>query len=89
MDDLTTLRTEIETIKSRNKKVAADKARETSRCRRILVASLTYIIISLVFYSLDIERPWVNALIPTIGFLLSTLSVSTVKRIWLRYVYKG
>jgi len=69
------LQKEIEAIKKRNKRVEADKARETSRTRRISIALLTYAVIVLFFYTAELPKPWINAIVPTIGFLLSTLSI--------------
>lgn len=75
---------EISKIKERNARVEADKAWETSWTRTIIIAVLTYIVIVLFFYSAGFQKYWANALVPTIGFLLSTLSVSFVKWLWVR-----
>ncbi|HEX5797868.1 MAG TPA: hypothetical protein VFX79_00800 [Candidatus Saccharimonadales bacterium] len=74
----------ITAIEARNKKVELDKAWETSLLRRCLVATLTYIVVVLFMLSADIEKPFVSALIPTIGFLLSTMTVSFIKNWWLK-----
>lgn len=73
---------EIESIKERNRKVETDKAWETSLTRKILIAILTYIVIVLFFYVADFQKPFLNAIVPTLGFLLSTLSISFAKTIW-------
>lgn len=70
-------------IEARNKKVELDKAWETSLIRRILVAGLTYVVVVIFMLSADIDRPFVTALIPTIGFSLSTLTVSRIKTWWI------
>jgi len=49
MDRLETLEKVIQQIKERNKKVESDKARETSRLRKLAIAILTYIVIVLFF----------------------------------------
>ncbi|HEX5797479.1 MAG TPA: hypothetical protein VFX86_03750 [Candidatus Saccharimonadales bacterium] len=69
-------------IEARNKRVGLDKAWETSFLRRILIVSLTYIIMAVFMVAADIERPFINALIPASGFGLSTLTVSFVKNWW-------
>jgi len=79
---------EIESIKERNTRVEADKAWEVSWARRGVIAVLTYLVIVLFFYSANLPNPFVNAVIPTIGFLLSTLTLGALKRIWLERVYK-
>lgn len=74
----------IAAIETRNIKVELDKAWETSLLRRGLVAALTYIVVLLFMFSADIEKPFITALVPTIGFLLSTMTVSFVKDRWLK-----
>ena len=70
-------------IEARNKKVAADKAWETSWTRRISVFLLTYIVVVIYFSVVVHINPWVNALVPAIGFFLSTLTMSILKKQWL------
>jgi len=60
------LQKEIQAIKKRNQRVEADKARETSRTRRISIALLTYAVIVLFFYTAELPKPWINAIVPTI-----------------------
>jgi hypothetical protein len=77
---------EIQKIKERNARVEADKAWEVSKSRRILIAILTYVVISLFFFSAGFPKPLINAIVPTIGFLLSTLSIPFFKRVWMKYL---
>jgi len=72
----------IEKLEARNKRVEADKAWETSWIRRGAVMILTYIVV--VFYLRFVVHinPWINALVPVIGFFLSTLTVSLLKKEW-------
>lgn len=79
---------DIEAINIRNKKVEADKAWETSITRRFIIALMTYFIIVIFLIIIDIENAWLNALVPTMGFLLSTLSLPFFKKIWLTNIYK-
>ncbi len=74
----------IAAIEARNKKVELDKAWETSLLRRTLVAGLTYFVVVIFMLAAGIDRPFLTALIPTIGFLLSTLTVSFIKDRWLK-----
>ncbi len=70
-------------IESRNERVELDKAWETSWTRRVGIMILTYfVIVSYLYFVVHIE-PWINALVPVIGFLLSTLTVSILKNWWL------
>lgn len=84
MDELQQIKNEIEQIKQRNARVEADKAWETSFSRKILVAVLTYIVIVLLFLVAGLPKPFINALVPTAGFLLSTLSIPFFKKLWLK-----
>ena len=63
---------EIEEIKERNKRVEADKAWETSMFRRMTIAIITYFTVVLFLYMIKAQNYWLNALVPTAGFILST-----------------
>jgi len=76
---------EIRKIQERNKKVELDKAWETSKTRKISIAVLTYLVMVLVMYSLDMDSPFVGAVIPTLGFTLSTFSLDFIKEFWKRF----
>lgn len=82
------LELEINKIKERNFRVETDKAWETSFFRKLIIAILTYVIIVLFFYFADLPNPFTNAIVPTIGFLLSTSSLSIFKKLWIKYWYK-
>jgi len=77
------LRTEIKLIKARNKRVEADKAWETSWTRRIIIAILTYFVIVIFFVFAKLPEPFVNAIVPALAFILSTLTVSFFKQQWI------
>lgn len=89
MDSLKKLEQAVKDIQDRNARVEADKAWETSFFRRTLVTLLTYFIIVFFFFMAGLSNPFVNAIVPTIGYLLSTLSIPAFKKLWLRYWYKG
>ncbi len=79
---------EIHAILARNNRVEADKAWETSWARMVLVALFTYLAIALYLNAIHIERPWLNSVVPTVGFMLSTLTLPYFKKSWLRWIYK-
>lgn len=81
------LEKEIEAIKQRNKIVERNKAWETSYTRRILLIISTYLAIALYLSAIEVDRPWINAIVPTIGFLLSTLSLPFFKQLWEKHLY--
>ena len=85
MDEFQELKNEIEKIKERNARVEADKAWETCLFRKVLVAVLTYIVIVLFFIVAELPKPFINPIVPALGFLLSTLSVSFFKTLWLKW----
>lgn len=78
----------IEKIEKRNKAVEADKAWETSWSRRMAVVFLTYLFIGIYMTSIGVDKPWLNAIIPVLGFLFSVFSISGLKKIWVKYCYK-
>jgi hypothetical protein len=79
------IKKEIQKIIQRNKKVELDKAWETSLTRRAIIAVMTYLMIVLFLWIIKIPNPWLNALVPTIAFMLSTLSLPFFKKWWLKY----
>jgi len=89
MESIDQLQKDVAEIKARNRKVEADKAWETSWTRRGLVAGLTYAVVVLFFVVADLANPFVNAIVPTMGFILSTLSVSVFKKWWIRKYHKN
>lgn len=74
----------IRAINKRNKRVEADKAWETSIIRKIVISLLTYLVVVLFMYISDISRPWVNAVVPSVGFILSTLTLPFIKKWWIK-----
>ena len=80
-----TVEERVQKIEARNIRVQADKAWEGSLTRKILVALFTYVVISIFFSMIGVARPFVNAIVPTLGFLLSTLTMPFFKEIWLKY----
>ncbi len=77
---------QIQAIQERNKRVEADKAWETSKTRKAIIAIMTYIIIVIFLNLIKAPYPYLNALIPTAGFLLSTLTLRYCKKIWTQKV---
>ena len=77
----------LQQIKERNKRVEADKAWETSVFRRATIAIITYVVGSLFLWSINISSPWLNSLVPTGGYILSTLSLPFLKKWWISNRY--
>lgn len=74
---------QVREIIERNKRVETDKAWETSKTRRLSIAVLTYAIATFFLWSIHNEGFLLNALIPTGGYLLSTLSLPWMKKVWM------
>ena len=83
MTTLESLQSEINEIKVRNARVERDKAWETSAARKLTILVLTYLVMSLFFYVAKLGNPFINAVVPSLGFFLSTLAVPFVKKWWL------
>lgn len=83
MSTLESLTKDIEQIKERNRKVELDKKWEVSFARRFLLVLFTYLSIGLYMTFINIENAWLNAVIPSLGFLLSTLTLPFFKNRWM------
>jgi hypothetical protein len=73
-------------IEERNKRVELDKAWETSLTRRLSIAALTYVVVVFYLYLINNDRAFINAIVPAVGYLLSTLVMKTVRNIWQRRI---
>lgn len=79
-----TIEQEINNLKERNKRVEAEKAWETSRTRVGALVVITYFVAVIVMFSLGNSQPFLAAVMPTIGFFLSTQSLPVVKQRWIK-----
>ena len=60
-----------------------DKECETSWTRRICIAILTYIVVVIYNYMIsNYSNIFLNSIVPVIGFILSTLSLKLVRKVW-------
>ncbi len=75
----------LETIEQRNKRVELDKAWETSFTRRGFIAGVTYLIAFWFMWSIGVNDAYLNALVPTGGYILSTLSLPFLKKYWIKH----
>ena len=74
----------IENIEDRNKRVELDKAWETSPARKVVILSLTYLVVVIFMYFSNIEKPFLNAIVPSLAFVLSTLTLPFIKKWWVK-----
>ena len=85
---MNTFKKELAAIHTRNRRVEADKAWETSVARKVLIAVLTYVVVVIFFFFAGLPKPFINSIVPSVAFLLSTLTLPFVKTWWLKYVHK-
>ena len=79
----------IEQIEQRNKRVEEDKAWETSFTRRLCIAILTYVVVVIYSYTISkINNIFLSSLVPVIGFTLSTISLSGIRKYWSKKYHK-
>ncbi|MFA6535886.1 MAG: hypothetical protein WC250_01285 [Candidatus Paceibacterota bacterium] len=81
--------TEIRNIKDRNGRVEQDKAWEISFARRFFIALSTYIVAGIWLLTIKDSLPWLKALVPAGGYILSTLSLPFVRKTWARSKASG
>ena len=84
MGDIDEFRREIQDIKERNSRVEIDKAWETSWMRRALLILFTYLAIGVYLRAIQVNRPWLNAIVPAVAFLLSTLTMPFFRKAWIK-----
>ncbi len=76
------LEAEVEEILRRNHEVEENKRWETSLFRRLSLLGLTYVCTAVVFHAIGVENYFANALIPTVGYFLSTLALPYLRKYW-------
>ncbi len=84
MTALQDLERRVRVIEKRNTRVELDKRWETSWIRRLAVIIFTYVAIGLYLQIIHVTNPWLNAIVPAVGFFLSTLTLSVVKQYWMK-----
>jgi len=84
---MTNTQIRLNSIEKRNKQVELNKSWETSNTRKLIIIILTYITIVLFFTVAQLPKPFVNSIVPTIGFTLSTLSLPFFKKLWTKFIY--
>lgn len=82
-DNIKELEKRINDIENRNKRVEGDKAWETSNLRKVLILILTYIFAVLYLKIADTTNPFLGAVVPCVGFFLSTQTLNIIKKKWL------
>lgn len=76
--------TRLALIEERNKRVELEKAWETSFTPTISILIITYVLATVVMYIIDVPKPYINSIIPTLGYFLSVQSLPMIKKVWMR-----
>ncbi|MFA6213828.1 MAG: hypothetical protein WC717_00955 [Candidatus Micrarchaeia archaeon] len=84
MTNIRELARKIAAIERRNARVEDDKAWETSLARRGALVAFTYIAVGAYLAAIGVPDPWLNAIVPAVAFMLSTLTLPYLKVIWLK-----
>ena len=74
-------------LEQRNKNVEKDKAWELSYTRRGLLILFTYLAIGYYLKVINIQDPWLTAIVPSLAFWLSTLTLPFIRKLWERYLH--
>jgi len=88
MDDrLEQIEKQLELIKKRNTRVEADKAWEVSVVRICSICAITYLVAAALLRVIGAEHFWLGAMVPPVGFFLSTQSLPAIKQWWIKSLY--
>jgi len=78
-----TVEERIAQLEARNRRVEGDKAWETSWTRRLSIMLLVYMTVVFYLHFVVHINPWINGLVPVLGYFVSTLTVGLLKQRWL------
>lgn len=81
---LTVLEHELEFTRNQKRELQLHLAWDRSWTKIVLLTVVTYIVIAFVFYCIGSKKYFVNAIIPSVAYFISTRSLSFVKKIWLQ-----
>lgn len=82
------IETRLQIIERRNNTKDLDKAWEKSWTRKLFIMIMTYFFASLYLYVIGARDPFLNAIVPSFGFLLSHLSLKQIEELWRTHVRK-
>ncbi len=74
----------VKNIEERNRRVEADKAWELSRTRVLFIAFSTYLLIVVFMFLIKDEHPFLNALVASLAYLISSETYGVIKKWWLK-----
>ena len=71
-------------IEERNKRVELDKAWERSPARIATISIITYVVAVIFLYVIGVSNVFLSAVVPVLGFILSTQSLPFIKKVWVK-----
>lgn len=74
------LEARIAKLEARNRRVEADKAWEISWTRRLALMVLIYMTVIFYLHFVVHIDPWINAFVPVLGYFVSTLTITFLKK---------
>ena len=74
----------VKNIEERNRRVEVDKAWKLSRTRTLFIAASTYILILVFMGLIKNEHPFLNALVASVAYLMSSATYKGIKKDWLK-----
>lgn len=83
-NELMELRSRVVALEERNARVELNKAWETSGTRKLAIVVVTYFIVLAFLLIIKNDKPFINAIVPSLGFFLSTLAVGRLREHWVR-----
>ena len=72
----------VASIEERNARVEMEKTWETSLVRRLAITLLTYAVVAAYLVAIDNDKPFVTAVVPAVGYFLSTLVLREIRHLW-------
>lgn len=83
-NDQNDIQREIDLLKARNERVELDKGWETSWTRKIIIATMTYMLIVIFMLVTKLDKPFVSAIIPSVAYLISASALPLFKKWWIK-----
>jgi hypothetical protein len=84
-DEVEEMKKQIRDLRYRNYTKDKGKKFEGSYTRVGFIMIITYITLSWYMYLIGVGAPFLNAIVPTVGFNLSTWSLPSVKKAWMAF----
>lgn len=82
-DKVAALEKRVDKIEERNRRVEGDKAWELSKTRSAFIAISTYLLIYIFMKLINDDHPFLNALVASIGYIVSNSTYGFIKKWWL------